>query len=67
MDKVSPDRSLWQHLVQDVLPYIYCCFLPQSDCAAYYRHRPSDNGSRYNPPPPGEKWTFKLVIFNGLV
>ena len=54
VDKVSP-LNVFDHLKEDVLPAIYCCFGPFSNCDAYYQKRPSDNGERYNPPNPGKE------------
>ena len=50
VDLVSPDVDFIGHLIQDVVPYLLCCKAGKfSNCAEYYRHRPSDNG--YPPPP----------------
>ena len=45
--------KLWGHWNEDVLPYIWCCKGSNSKCSYYYEHRPSDNGSNYQPPVPG--------------
>ena len=51
VDLVSPDVDFIGHLIQDVIPYLLCCKAGIfSNCAEYYRHRPSDDG--YPPPPP---------------
>ena len=51
VDLVSPDVDFIGHFIQDVEPYLLCCKAGIfSDCAEYYRHRPSDDG--YPPPPP---------------
>ena len=47
-----------RHFYDDVIPAIFCCKGRESEssvtCGAiYYSNRPSDDGSRYNPPPPG--------------
>ena len=52
-DLVSPDVSFTEHFLQDVLPFWLCCkagFF--SNCGRYYQSRPSDDCSRYVPPPP---------------
>ena len=49
--------GLWgqlQHFRHDVLPFLYCCKGEFSNCDAYYKRRPSDDGSRYVLQPPGE-------------
>lgn len=53
VDKVSPDVSVFDHFVCDVLPFLLCCKAGIfSDCDEYYEHRPSEPGFDYNPPPP---------------
>ena len=54
VDLVAPvdEDSREQHFDEDVRPFLYCCKLA-SNCREYYRHRPSDNCSRYCPPVPG--------------
>lgn len=42
--------SLHKHIEHDLIPNIYCCPIV---CPMYYEIRPSDDGSRYVPPPPG--------------
>ena len=62
VDKVSYIRSdpskymnrLLSHQQEDILPYIYCCKGPVTVCDVYYKRRPSDNGTAYVPPIPGE-------------
>ena len=41
------------HFYHDVRPFYYCCKGEFSDCREYYKHRPSDDGSRYVLQPPG--------------
>ncbi len=53
VDLVSPEIDTREHIVMDVIPAITCCLVPFSNCDTYYDKRPSDNGNRYNPPPPG--------------
>ena len=43
----------WRHFYHDVRPFYYCCKGEFSDCREYYKHRPSDDGSRYVLQPPG--------------
>lgn len=54
-DCYSGDTEKYKHILTDVLPYIICCkYANASSCADYYKARPTDDGSRYNPPrPPG--------------
>lgn len=58
VDLVAPNGIIntVRHFVEDVIPAIYCCkgLRSESTCQLYYDHRPSDNGSRYNPPTPGK-------------
>lgn len=55
MDRFAPVGfvNTIQHFVEDVLPAVYCCLGRFADCNSYYRKRPSDDGTRFNPPPPG--------------
>ena len=57
VDLVAPDGFIntIRHFFEDVIPAIYCCKGQRSSstCQLYYEKRPSDNGSRYNPPNPG--------------
>jgi len=57
VDLYAPSHDQWKHFEHDVLPYIYCCRGLLSDCSAYYKYRPSDNGAGYyqyfNITPPG--------------
>ena len=63
MDKVSVVGSsrlnyfsnLVKHQFEDILPFIFCCKGTQTSCDIYYQRRPSDNGTAYNPPVPGNK------------
>jgi hypothetical protein len=61
-----------KHITEDFIPFLYCCKAGQySQCDKYYQKRPSDDGTRYQPPPPaciygdphvvtldGHKYTF---------
>lgn len=42
------------HFFQDLVPYLDCCLL-SDNCERYFEKRPSDDGSRYVPPRPGNK------------
>jgi hypothetical protein len=53
MDIVSPETDLIVHLLLDVLPWYACCRSTEN-CGKYYERRPSDDGSRYEPPPIGK-------------
>ena len=56
MNKFAPKdyKSSIDHIREDILPYIYCCKAGKfSMCDSYYQRRPSDNGAKYQPPPPG--------------
>ena len=56
VNKYAPKdySSSVDHIREDILPYIYCCKAGKfSRCDKYYQRRPSDNGARYQPPPPG--------------
>ena len=56
VDIVSPKKNMRDHFYEDVLPFIWCCKGEFPNCRDnYYKFRPSDDGSRYNPPLPGEK------------
>ncbi len=57
LDVVSPEKGFWGHLGRDVLPWFACCKFNEN-CGKYYERRPSDDGSRYIPPPIG-----KYIIF----
>lgn len=54
VDKVAPS-DVFGHIREDIIPSVFCCRGEASDCSTYYRHRPSDNGSTFNPPNPGNK------------
>ena len=53
VDRISPDSDVAGHFTADIRPFILCCKTAVSDCQSYYEKRPSDNGMRFNPPPPG--------------
>ena len=53
LDVVSPEKSFWGHVGRDVLPWYACCKFTEN-CGKYYERRPSDDGSRYVPPPIGK-------------
>ena len=60
MDSVAPIglTNSVRHFYDDIIPAVFCCkgytVDAMNPCGVYYEHRPSDNGSRYNPPPPGK-------------
>ena len=45
---------VFSHFFQDLVPYLDCCLL-SDNCAKYFEKRPSDDGSNYEPPRPGNK------------
>ena len=49
LDMANSDHSPFQHWKQDVLPYYSCC-KKENKCVKYYEKRPSDDGSRWQPP-----------------
>ncbi len=51
--KVSKDVSRARHFDEDTRPYLLCCTGLTPNCGLYYTKRPSDDGSRFSPPPPG--------------
>ena len=53
VDLYSPSEDFLGHQLHDVLPFVLCCKGLFSNCAEYYRHRPSDDGSHFMPDPPG--------------
>ena len=57
---------IW-HFGADVLPYIYCCKGPFSDCNGYYEHRPSGKAEPLPPPPPGEDIGVVMYLVNFLL
>ncbi|XP_033128004.1 uncharacterized protein LOC117125583 [Anneissia japonica] len=71
-DRYSPADHFWLHQAYDVLPYIACCKL-SNNCDKYYKKRPSDDCSDYDPPRPaagtGDPHVTTLdgkkVTFNG--
>ena len=64
VNKFAPKdyKSSIDHIREDILPYIYCCKAGiHSQCANYYKRRPSDDGARYQPPLPG---TVAMHVLN---
>ena len=47
---------VFSHFFHDLVPYLECC-LYSDNCAKYFEKRPSDNGSSYEPPRPGNQPT----------
>ena len=51
------------HFFHDLVPYLDCCLLSEN-CAKYFEKRPSDDGSKYEPPRPGIKDTrLKMSLY----
>ena len=50
---------VFSHFFHDILPYLDCCVLSENFgiCEKYFEKRPSDDGSRYAPPRPGNLFT----------
>lgn len=61
VDLVAPrdEESIRRHFDEDVKPYLYCCKGRFSNCDAYYRKRPSNDGTGYRLQVPGNKQTLK--------
>ena len=55
---MSPFKNFWGHLTQDILPWLSCCFVATDLCGKLYQRRPSDDGSRYEPPRVGKYFKF---------
>ena len=54
VNRVSPDVSFVRHFTSDVIPFLLCCKAGIfSNCDEYYRLRPSDTGTQFDPPTPG--------------
>ena len=51
--------SLYDHIEKDLIPYLYCC--PWS-CGRYYEWRPSDDGTNYEPPLPGNIYQWNIYL-----
>ena len=47
---------VFSHFFHDLVPYLDCCLL-SDNCGKYFEKRPSDDGSKYEPPRPGNKDT----------
>ena len=64
VDLIAPNSftNSVRHYYDDIIPAVFCCNGHESEssvtCEFYYSNRPSDNGSRYNPPPPGIKLSW---------
>ncbi|XP_038047433.1 sushi domain-containing protein 2-like [Patiria miniata] len=50
-DRYSPGEHFWKHQWFDVLPWLCLCKL-SNNCKEYYKYRPSDDCSDYDPPRP---------------
>lgn len=58
--------SIVSHLIEDVVPYFYCCKF-SDNCEKYYEKRPSDDGSRWTPPTPaGGSGDPHFTTFDGV-
>ncbi|XP_038044294.1 sushi domain-containing protein 2-like [Patiria miniata] len=51
VDRYSPGDHFWKHQWFDVLPWLCLCKL-SNNCKEYYKYRPSDDCSDYDPPRP---------------
>ena len=51
-DKMSPVVNYNQHVLTDLLPYVYCC-KSGLKCDLYYEQRPSGSEEEYSFPFPG--------------
>lgn len=51
-------KSTLNHIFEDLIPYIYCCVPPVSNCMKYNTYRPLNNGIGYTPPIPGMKHVY---------
>ena len=49
------------HVEEDLIPYLYCC--PET-CIDYFRCRPSDDGTNYKPPPPGNSLSVDIICLS---
>ena len=69
VDLIAPNGLInsVRHMYEDIIPAIFCCRASVGDtsptCSLYYTHRPSDNGSRYNPPVPGNNYNLLMTHF----
>lgn len=61
VDFVSQDVNPTQHHVVDIEAQILCCKGAFPDCNKYYERRPSDDGSRFNPPLPGTTCALSIA------
>ena len=61
VDKTAQTNNRVSHFLGDVRPYLLCCSGYAPQCQKYYEHRPSDNGSRYQPPIPGKPFMDQLA------
>ena len=60
-DKISPIRSYYGHIIQDLVPFIHCC--KESNfptCPNYFRQRPGGSSIGYFLIPPGKADMNKL-------
>jgi len=52
--KKAPEDVSVQHFTENTRPFLLCCAGVRSSCNRYYKMRPSDNGSRFEPRSPGK-------------
>ena len=68
VDFIAPNGLIndIRHMYEDIIPAIFCCKGSVGDasstCSLYYAHRPSDSGSRYNPPVPGNNIILMILL-----
>lgn len=55
LDRVHIEAGIpvFSRFFHNIVPYLDCCLL-SDNCAKYYKKRPSDDGSNYEPPRPGK-------------
>ena len=59
--RVSKAINRVEHFWEEVRPFLLCCGGLAPNCGLYFDRRPSDNGSRFNPPTPGVSWLCEMV------
>ena len=61
-DRISPVRSYYEHIIQDLLPFIHCCRETDSViCQNYFQQRPAGSSQGYVLIPPGSNTSKKLA------
>ena len=66
VQSISEETSFSQHFVSDTLQFILCCKTGFPQCSKYYEKRPSDDGSEFNPIPPGTCYSVMMVFCEEL-